>query len=40
MEHCRALDAIVPELLAKHGLALRFDEIICHDEFQAKHGKR
>jgi DNA repair photolyase len=39
VEHRKALDAIVPELLAKHGLKLRFDEVIYHDEFQAKYGK-
>ena len=38
-EHRQTLDVIVPNLLAKHGLVLRFDEVIYHDEFQAKHGK-
>lgn len=36
-EHRAALDIIVPELLARHGLKLRFDEVIYHDEFQAMH---
>jgi hypothetical protein len=26
-------------LWTKHGLKLRFEEVIYHDEFQAKHGK-
>ena len=34
------LDALVLDLLAKHSLTLRFDEVVYHDEFQAKHGKR
>ena len=33
------LDDIVGKLLLKHGLTLRFEEIIYHDEFQAKHQK-
>ena len=40
LEHRQVLDALVPELLAKHRLTLRFDEVIYHDEFQAKHDKR
>ena len=36
-EHRAALDEIVRALLAKHGLKLRFEEVIYHDEFQAKH---
>lgn len=35
-EHRQQLDAIVPTLLAEHGLRLRFDEVVYHDEFQAK----
>jgi hypothetical protein len=35
-EHREQLDAIVAPLLAKHGLQLRFDEVVYHDEFQAK----
>ena len=37
--HREKLDEIVAGLLVKHGLRLRFDEVIYHDEFQAKHGK-
>lgn len=37
--HRETLDAIVEKLLGKHGLKLRFDEVIYHDEFQAKHQK-
>jgi hypothetical protein len=36
-EHREALDAIVAELVASHGLTLRFEEVVYHDEFQAKH---
>lgn len=38
--HRQALDDIVSGLLVKHGLMLRFDEVIFHDEFQAKHGRK
>lgn len=38
LEGRQILDALVPDLLARHGLTLRFDEVIYHDEFQAKHG--
>jgi DNA repair photolyase len=34
-EHRERLDAIVPDLLAKHGLRLRFDEVIHHDDNDA-----
>ncbi|MEU0089876.1 radical SAM protein [Kribbella sp. NPDC006257] len=34
-EHREQLDAIVPELLAKHGLRLRFDEVVHHDDNDA-----
>ena len=37
--HREKLDEIVAGLLIKHSLRLRFDEVIYHDEFQAKHGK-
>lgn len=37
--HRETLDAIVKNLMAKHGLKLRFEEVIFHDEFQAKHAK-
>ena len=37
--HRETLDEIVARLLGKHGLKLRFDEVIYHDEFQAKYGK-
>ncbi|MER9303966.1 hypothetical protein [Mesorhizobium sp. M0496] len=37
--HRETLDEIVEKLLGKHGLKLRFDEVIFHDEFQAKHQK-
>ena len=40
LEHRQRIDALIPELLARHGLTLRFDEVVYHDEFQAKHGKR
>ncbi|NSY39321.1 radical SAM protein [Leisingera sp. ANG59] len=35
--HRERMDDIVAELLNKHGLRLRFDEVVYHDEFQAKH---
>ena len=34
-EHRQQLDAIVATLLAKHGLRLRLDEVVYHDEFMA-----
>lgn len=37
--HRETLDEVVAGLLGKHGLRLRFEEVIYHDEFQAKHGK-
>ena len=37
--HRETLDAIVEKLMAKHGLKLRFEEVIFHDEFQAKYAK-
>lgn len=39
-DHRARMDAIVAPLLKKHGLKLRFDEVIFHDEFQEKHAKR
>ena len=38
-DHRETLDAIVEKLLGKHGLKLRFEEVIFHDEFQAEHAK-
>lgn len=35
--HRETLDAIVEKLLVKHGLKLRFEEVIYHDELQAKY---
>lgn len=34
-EHRQQLDAIVADLLAKHGLRLRFDEVVHHDDNDA-----
>ncbi|AVV47826.1 radical SAM protein [Streptomyces sp. P3] len=34
-EHRERLDAIVADLLAKHGLRLRFDEVVHHDDNDA-----
>lgn len=39
LEHRQVLDALVSDLLARHGLTLWFDQVVYHDEFQAKHGK-
>ena len=36
-DHRKKMDEIVAPLLVKHGLKLRFDEVIFHDEFQEKH---
>jgi hypothetical protein len=35
-EHRRALDAIVAELLAKHGLTLRLSRVLYHQELEAR----
>ncbi|MFF6875812.1 hypothetical protein ACFY9S_10915 [Streptomyces sp. NPDC012474] len=32
-DHRERLDAIVAPLLDKHGLRLRFDEVVHHDDF-------
>ncbi|MFE7760558.1 hypothetical protein [Streptomyces sp. NPDC057438] len=34
-EHREQLDVIVAGLLAKHGLRLRFDEVVHHDDNDA-----
>ncbi|MEU5318571.1 hypothetical protein AB0G67_17850 [Streptomyces sp. NPDC021056] len=34
-EHREQLDAIVAELLGRHGLRLRFDEVVHHDDNDA-----
>jgi DNA repair photolyase len=34
-EHREQLDAIVADLLARHGLRLRFDEVVHHDDNDA-----
>lgn len=33
-KHRAQLDSIVRPLLTKHGLRLRFDEVVYHDEFK------